>query len=37
MVAGILTVALGKDGHELLGKIMGLEYNATSHNGSIGR
>jgi hypothetical protein len=37
MVADILTKVLARDGHELLSEIMGLEYNATSQNGSIRR
>lgn len=37
MVADILTKALARDRHEGLSEIMGLEYNATSQSGSIGR
>jgi hypothetical protein len=37
MVADILTKALARDRHEMLSEIMGLEYNATSQSGSIGR
>ena len=33
----ILTKALARDRHEVLIEIMGLEYNATSQSGSIGR
>ena len=37
MVADIVTKALGKDRHELLSEIMGLEYNSTLQSGSIGK
>ena len=37
MVADILTKALARDRHEGLSEIMGLENNATSQSGSIGR
>ena len=37
MAADILTKALARDRHEFLSEIMGLEYNATSQSGSIGR
>ena len=37
MVADILKKTLARDRHEVLSEIMGLEYNATSQSGSIGR
>jgi hypothetical protein len=37
MEADILTKALARDRHEMLGEIMGLEYNVISQSWSIGR